>query len=95
MLDPIVMPDAPKPPEPERGSDSPTVVCAACQRPGKSHLMINCVICSPSPGHPDILGIGCGEHWACSIECWRKVAHACIDEHMVKLLQYWHKKVGR
>jgi hypothetical protein len=73
------------------GSDSPTVKCEndQCSAIGPSHLMINCIIFIGSPGHPALPPFQCGqtEHWACSVECWSKVAHACIDEHMSELLK--------
>jgi hypothetical protein len=88
MLKAIPMPGDTQPLEPEYGSDSPTVVCEACAKPGPSHLMINCMIAIGSPGHPSLPAFQCAavEHWACSPECWRNVAHACIDEHMHALL---------
>lgn len=29
-----------------------------------------------------------GDYWACSTECWLKVAHASIDEHALPMLNY-------
>lgn len=60
------------------------------------HDAINVIIVVGSGGHPDIVPFQClhEEHWACSPECWKKVAHACIDEHMHVLLQVHHKTVG-
>ena len=74
----------------------PPRVCEAC---GKvvpvGHDAINIIIVVGSPGHPDLAPFQCSaeEHWACSIVCWEKVAHACITEHMVELLKYKHKKL--
>lgn len=92
MLKPVKMPA--KPEEPEYGSDSPIVSCEACGKQGPTHLMINLAVCIGSPGHPMLPPFQCPgsqqtgpEHWACSPECWQKVAHACIDEHMLVLLQ--------
>jgi hypothetical protein len=50
--------------------------------------MINVIICVSSPG-VSTPGFGCpfNEHWACSTDCWRKVAHACIEEHMLLTLK--------
>lgn len=87
------------------GSDSPTVKCdnPACGKKGPSHLMINLMLCVGSPGHPDLLPFQCPgggqidgrpEHWACSPECWKIIAHACIDEHMHTLLQTRRATVG-
>lgn len=92
MLKPLQEPTKPV----EVGSDSPTVVCEACQKPGPSHLMINVMIVVGSPGHPALLPFQCSntEHWACSPECWKIVAHACIDEHMHELLKAARATVG-
>lgn len=86
LLAPLAVPE---PDDREPGWDSPITVCEACGKQDKRHLMINAVICIPAPGHHTLTGFGCtaGEHWACSPECWTKVGHACIDEHMVTLLQ--------
>jgi hypothetical protein len=69
----------------------------ACQRKGRSSMMINCIICIGSPGHPALEAFQCEaiEHWACSLECWKIVAHACIEEHMAEYLRQAHQKVGR
>jgi hypothetical protein len=89
--------------EPVQGSDSPIVTCEACRSQGPSHRMINLAIVVGSPGHESLTGFQCpgskqmptntDEHWACSIECWAKVAHACIDEHMAVLLQQLHSRL--
>lgn len=82
--------------EPEYGTDSPTVQCEACPKTGPSHLMINVMVCCGSPGHPSITGFQCPhvEHWACSLPCWRKIAHACVDEHMHVILTAFHQQLG-
>jgi hypothetical protein len=86
-------------PEIEVGTDSPTVQCENpdCGRSGLSHLMINVMITIGSPGHPAIPGWQCPhiEHWACSLDCWRVVSHACLDEHMFQMLKVSHAVVGR
>lgn len=48
-----------------------------------------------SPGHPGIPPWQCPqeEHWACSPDCWAKVAHQCIDEHMVPIVKEIHKRL--
>jgi len=98
MLAPLKQPE-----EPEYGSDSPTVMCECCGKSGPSHLMINLMIAIGSPGHPSISGFQCPgsgqvhrspEHWACSPDCWKEIAHACINEHMHDLLLQAHQKVG-
>jgi len=89
MLKNIRMPNEPIP-EVAYGSDSPTVKCENCPKKGPSHLMINVMVCIGSPGHPSLPAFQCSavEHWACTPECWVKVAHACIDEHMLALLSH-------
>lgn len=74
------------------GWDSPLVACEACGRQKPRHEMINLVVSVPAPGHPSILGFSCpaNEHWACSLDCWRAVAHACVDEHLFTILQAKH-----
>lgn len=90
-----VLPALPEKQEPEYATDSPAVTCAICGTQKPSCNMINFAVAVPSPGHPDLLGVGCPvEHWACSLNCWQKVAHACIDEHMLELLKERHQKVG-
>lgn len=88
MLKPVKMPGAEPDAAIEIGADSPIVPCEACGKTGPSHLMINFMAVIGSPGHPSLLGWQCPavEHWACSPDCWRNVAHACIDEHMHALL---------
>jgi|SRR5581483_12448649 hypothetical protein len=78
--------------EREPGWDSPLVACEACGKQERRHLMLNVVVSVPAPGHPSAIGFSCpaNEHWACSLDCWRAVAHACIDEHMLVLLQAKH-----
>lgn len=93
-----------KPQEPDYGSDSPTVTCEACGKPGPSHLMINLMIGIGSPGHPALAPFQCPgsgqieqrpEHWACTPECWAKIAHACVDEHMSALLKQAHASLPK
>lgn len=92
MLAPLKQPGQ----EPEYGTDSPIVPCEACGKPGPTHRMINVMIVIGSPGHPSLPPFQCSntEHWACSRECWGKVAHACIDEHMHALLEQAHQSIG-
>lgn len=61
------------------------------------HDAINCIIVIGSPGHPSLMPFQCPmeEHWACSPVCWKKVAIACIEEHMHQLLLSKHKEVGK
>jgi hypothetical protein len=44
------------------------------------------------PGSPDLASIACdaGQHWACSIDCWSKVAHACIEQHLLETMKQAH-----
>jgi hypothetical protein len=41
-----------------------------------------------SPGNPALAAFQCDsiEHWACTPDCWKAVAHACIDQHMHETL---------
>ena len=70
--------------------------CEACGKQVESSQAINLIIVIGSPGHPELAPFQCEqeEHWACSLDCWRKVAHACIDEHMHVLLQQKHQEKG-
>ena len=67
------------------------VVCESCgnvlkTRADAFNVMFVCQI--GVPGHAAIPPFQCDseEHWACSKECWQKVAHACIDQHMMETL---------
>jgi len=62
---------------------------------GDNALNVMCIIGIGSPGHPGVPPFQCPstEHWACSVKCWSKVAHACIDEHMSPLLSSIHSKL--
>lgn len=70
--------------------------CEACGRQVDSSWAINMIFVIGSPGHPELMPFQCEqeEHWACSRHCWNKVAHACIDEHMMILLQQKHIEKG-
>jgi len=75
----------------------PARTCEAC---GKvvpvGHDAINVIIVVGSPGHPELPPFQCPheEHWACSIDCWLKVAHACIDEHISQVLSFMRSSKG-
>lgn len=73
-----------------------TRTCEACGKTGLSPDMINVIIVVGSPGHASLSPFQCAheEHWACSPECWEKVAHACISEHMVAMLNASRASVG-
>lgn len=76
----------------------PPRTCESCGKVvAVGHDAINVIIVIGSPGHPDIAPFQCSfeEHWACSLKCWLKVAHACIDEHMQVLLQRAHADIRR
>lgn len=83
-------------PSNERGSDSPIVSCENCTKSLPQHLAMNVIIVVGSPGHPDLAPVQCPliEHWACGPDCWRVVAHACVDEHMHSHLLQHRQKVG-
>jgi hypothetical protein len=68
------------------------IVCENCgnvlsTRANAYNVMFTCTI--GSPGHPALPPFQCDsvEHWTCSTECWRNVAHACIDQHMSATLE--------
>lgn len=81
---------------------APPVICESCGKVVQSRdQAINIILVVGSPGHPDLPPFQCpgggdsyGDHWACSLECWRQVAHACIEEHMQELLKFHRAKVG-
>lgn len=64
----------------------PAETCEACGKSLPRSYMMNAILVA-SGTHP-ALPFQCpaGGHWACSPECWVKVAHACVDEHMQQLL---------
>lgn len=70
--------------------------CEMCGTPVPSSYALNFILIIGSPGHPSLTPIQCTqtEHWACSIEHWEKVAHACITEHGLLLLQEAHSNVS-
>ena len=80
----------------------PPVVCENCGTTvPRQDQAINLMIAVGSPGHPELAPFQCpggghslGDHWACSIECWGKIAHACIDEHMTEFLKALHQQKG-
>jgi hypothetical protein len=76
----------------------PPRTCEACGKVvAVGHDAINFIAVIGSPGHPDLMPFQCAytEHWACSIECWKIVAHACIDEHILPLLQAAHNRIAQ
>ncbi len=94
MLQPIQIIDKPQ------QTEIPAIprTCEACGTiVPEGDKAINFIPAVGSAGHPDVAGVvTCPyeEHWACSLECWAKVAHACIDEHMAQILQHIHQKMG-
>lgn len=77
-------------------ANAPMRICEACGAQKISHEAINCIIVIGSPGHASLSPFQCAyeEHWSCSIPCWQKVAHACVDEHMAELLKQKHEEVA-
>ncbi len=75
----------------------PDRTCEACGTAVPGSTAINIMMQIGVAGHPSIMPFQCPleEHWACSRDCWLKVAHACIDEHMHPLLAHRHGQVGR
>lgn len=91
MLKPLpTMGEAPRPVDPPRTCEG----CGTIVSDGSR--AINVILCIGVAGHPAIAGFQCPhiEHWACTPECWGKVAHACVDEHMLQLLKYLHEQQG-
>ena len=73
----------------------PPVTCEACGKVVSRHdLAINCIIGIGVTGHPDIPSFQDPheEHWACSVDCWMRVAKMSID-HVAELLLYLHTQV--
>lgn len=70
-------------------------VCESCGKSLPSSQSINFIGIVGSPGHPSLPAFQCTqvEHWSCSIECWSKVAHACIDEHLHDILTKMHESL--
>ena len=64
-----------------------TRTCEACGKQDIQSNMIDVLTNVACPGK-GLTGLGCPvQHWSCSLECWSKVAHACIDEHLTPLLK--------
>lgn len=79
---------------------APPVDCEICGHPMPSHadaLNLAFTVQVGVPGHPALTVIHCPmpEHWACSIECWRKMADNCLDNDIIPLLEHAHERVGR
>lgn len=73
----------------------PVRVCEACGHIVPGVEAMNIMIVIGVAGDPRINPFQCPaeEHWACSPECWARVAHACIDEHMGAVLQHQHNQL--
>jgi hypothetical protein len=82
---------------------APVIVPApvACENCGavveRRDQAINFIAVIGSPGHPELAAFQCAhtEHWACSIDCWVIIAHACIDEHLSAMLKLKHREVNQ
>jgi hypothetical protein len=75
----------------------PSRKCEACGKVIElSHDALNYMFVVGSPGHPELAPFQCGngEHWSCSIDCWERVAIACIQEHGKRMLIAMHKEKG-
>lgn len=70
----------------------PLVDCAVCGTSLPNSHAFNIIISVGVPGHPDVQPFQCPheEHWACSIDHWLQVSHACLDEHIHAILQDIH-----
>ncbi len=77
-------------------ASDPIRTCEACGKVSPGSESFNIMMQVGVAGHPSIAPFQCPhvEHWACSLDCWRKVAHACIDEHMHELLHYCHAQLN-
>ena len=79
----------------------PPQVCQGCGKTIPTHDQGYNVISSVThvigvSGHPGVPPWQCPqeEHWACSPECWAKVAHKCIDEHMLPIVKEIHGRIN-
>ena len=97
-IDPI---ELEKPVRYQQVTPEPLRTCEVCGKQVPSSQAINIILTVGSPGHPSLAPFQCpgggdsyGDHWSCSPECWKTLAHACIDEHMHVLLKYHRSKVG-
>lgn len=68
----------------------PQRICEACNKQLPSEQALNVIIVVGAvdrfAGRVQPFQCPQEEHWACSPECWNKVAHACVEEHMSWLL---------
>lgn len=62
----------------------PVEICEAC---GKSLPRSKTKTAIVIAGGDRAFQCPAGGHVACSTECWTKVAHACVDEHMSDLVE--------
>ena len=44
------------------------------------------------PLGPQLSAFGCdsGQHWACSLDCWETIAHACVTHHLRATMETAH-----
>lgn len=91
MLKPLPSPQS----QPQENLPPPRT-CEACGTVVPGNDAINCIFVVGIAGHPDIPPFQCAheEHFSCSIPCWQKVAHACIDEHIAVMLRVKHQELG-
>jgi hypothetical protein len=76
---------------------SPPTKCEVCGKdlPTMANAInLGLTVFVGSPGHPALAAFQCPksqhqttEHWACSIECWRLMAFACIESDMIPLIR--------
>lgn len=79
----------------QKNTDEIMRICENCGVQKPSSKSINFIGIIGSPGHFSLSSFQCihVEHWACSPECWKIIAHACIDEHLHVLLLRKHKQL--
>ena len=86
------------------GEVSPPTTCEGCGKtiPTRANAMntnnVSYVFNAQvgSPGHPALPVLQCpvadnAEHWACSPDCWHKVAVDCLTNHQKPILDHFHQ----
>ena len=79
----------------DRRYGDPVRACEICGEERPSSDMINIILVVGSPGHHSLTPFQHPEeeHWACSLDCWNRLAHRVTDE-MLTILQGKHKEKG-
>lgn len=79
---------------------APAATCEHCGTVLPVHsdaINMNFQVLVGVPGHAALMPFNCpiGEHWACSVACWRAVALKCIDNHIIPVIQAGLDRVGK